>query len=99
MGSSDIRNHNRWFAQMMVKSQGAWESGRMQKSASAPVALPHRRGWGTGAHLVGSPFLFLDALLVDGHRSVVGRGRGIVISVASAAGGVLGGLIPGRGVV
>jgi len=63
------------------------------------VALPHRRGWGTGAHLVGSPFLLLDALLVGGHRSGVGRGKGIVVSVASAVGGVLRGLVLCWGVV
>jgi len=81
--------------QMMVESQGAWESGRMQKSASAPVALPHRRGGERGAHLVGSPFLLLDAPLVGGHGSVGGRGRGKVISVASAVWGVVRVLIPG----
>ena len=56
-------------------------------------------GGGRGAHLVGSPFLLLDTLLVGGHRSVVGRGGGIVISVSRVVGGVLRGPVLGCGVV
>jgi hypothetical protein len=50
------------------------------------AALPSRRG---EAHLIGSPFLLLDSLLVDVHRSVVGRGR-VVISVGYVVGALVG---------
>ena len=71
----------------------------MQKSASALWRFRTGGGGERGAHLVGSPFLLLDALLVDGHRCAFGRGKGIVVSVASAVGGVLRGLILGWGAV
>jgi hypothetical protein len=58
------------------------------------VALPSRR-W--DAHLAGSPLLLLDSLLVDCHRSVVRRGR-LVILVGYVV-GVLLGLILGCRVV
>ena len=56
-----------------------------------------RRGRGE-AHLVRSPFLLLDALLVDAHHSVVGRGRRVVILFGYIV-RALAGLILGCGVV
>jgi len=49
-------------------------------------------------HLIGSSFLLLDAPAVDGHCAIVGRGGGIVISVGSVV-GVLLGLILGCRVI
>ena len=77
--------------------QGVGES-QDAESTSVFVALPHRRRRGREAHLIGSPFLLLDALFVDGHGPVVVGERGIVISVANVA-GVLLGLVLGGGVI
>lgn len=61
------------------------ESRCRKESTSVLVAVPLRRG---EAHLIGSSFLLLDTLLVDGHCSVVGRGR-VVILVGYVAGALL----------
>lgn len=70
----------------------------MRKSASVSWR-PRTNGDGEReTHLVGSPLLLLYALLVDGHRSVVGGGGGVVISAAGVVGFLPGVILGGGGI-
>lgn len=81
---SDIHSPGIWLARMAADRREArreprvgemWRSGRDRERE---------------AHLVGSGFLLLYALLVDGHWSGVGRGRGTAVSLGSLVGILLG---------
>ena len=77
-----------------VRQQGAgrrgWEGERLRRFGTNE----HRE---REVHLIGSPFLFLDTLLV-GHSPAVERGRRLIISVVRVV-GVLLGLVLWCGVV
>lgn len=81
---------------MVVADKGARKQGGCRKAHPQLWRFLTDEGGEGETHFVGSSFLLLDALFVDGHHPGVGGGGGIVISVGGVR-GVFSGLVLGGG--